>query len=352
MGHLSRKELKKRKAEIRIETVKQKSITSQKKRKRKAEIQVETAKQKEITRQKREAVIQPVKEEPKRTVLPTIKLDQPEKKRGILETLIKGPKGLEGAKKGTLPFGAAGVSFAKVGIKLGKAVTNPKAAQQTASLIQKTIAGIKAHPFSSSVIALGTLGSIIGSYPWAEWAQGEAREVMGFAVAQALREDASPETIQQLRDEQTALWDQNIWEALARLIPGANIAAGFLNKYKALRAQMVVNDKIMADRITQLETGETEDEKWERVREEEAEQDKAAIDYYNEQRKLQVQWEREADKAARNADAAFWRKERAKQDKMEAEDRQAIADFWIAYRKQTLKIANDNRPSNLNFGLL
>ncbi len=113
-----------------------------------------------------------------------------------------------------------------------------------------------------------------------------------------------------------------------------------------------VLDAVAANERIAQETGESTDDKWARIREQEATDDKAAIDYYNEQRKLQVQWEREAEKAGRNADAAFWRKEKEKQAKMEAEDRQAIADFWIAYRKEALKIANDNRPSNLNFGLL
>ena len=39
------------------------------------------------------------------------------------------------------------------------------------------------------------------------------------------------------------------------------------------------------------------------------------------------------------------------QRQKEAEDRQAIADFWTAYRKQAQKQADDSRPSNLNFGL-
>ena len=76
------------------------------------------------------------------------------------------------------------------------------------------------------------------------------------------------------------------------------------------------------------------------------------VEHYNEQRKLQLQWEQEAKRDARNEDATFWARERAKQRKKEAEDRQAIADFWNAYRKASAKLAEDSRPSNLNFGLL
>ena len=39
------------------------------------------------------------------------------------------------------------------------------------------------------------------------------------------------------------------------------------------------------------------------------------------------------------------------QRQKEAEDRQAIADFWNEYKKQAQKASDDSRPSNLNFGL-
>ena len=65
-----------------------------------------------------------------------------------------------------------------------------------------------------------------------------------------------------------------------------------------------------------------------------------------------VRWEREATVAARNEDAAFWRREREKQRAAEAADRIAIAKFWQAYRKQAAKLAEDNRPSKLNFGII
>ena len=68
--------------------------------------------------------------------------------------------------------------------------------------------------------------------------------------------------------------------------------------------------------------------------------------------KKEVVLKARAEKKARNADAAFWAAERERQRELEAKDRQAIAEFWMAYRKAMQKIADDNRPSNLNFGLL
>ncbi len=65
-----------------------------------------------------------------------------------------------------------------------------------------------------------------------------------------------------------------------------------------------------------------------------------------------LQWEEEAKDRDMREDAAFWAKQAKQQRKLEAEDRQAIADFWIAYRKTQYQNSVDNRPSNLNFGLL
>jgi len=42
-------------------------------------------------------------------------------------------------------------------------------------------------------------------------------------------------------------------------------------------------EKIIEDTKTQQETGESEDERWKRIREEETAQDKEAVDYYNEE---------------------------------------------------------------------
>ena len=87
------------------------------------------------------------------------------------------------------------------------------------------------------------------------------------------------------------------------------------------------------------------------------------VDYYNEQRKEMFIFEQEAredakkatregDIIARNEDAVFWRAEQNKTRKAEDEDRKAMADFWLNYRKEVQKISQANAPSNLNFGLL
>ncbi|KKM60522.1 hypothetical protein LCGC14_1540960, partial [marine sediment metagenome] len=47
-------------------------------------------------------------------------------------------------------------------------------------------------------------------------------------------------------------------------------------------------DEMTEDEKIRQETGETEADKWARIRQQEADQDKANIDYYNEERKKMV----------------------------------------------------------------
>ncbi len=281
----------------------------------------------------------------KETVLPTITAKapikaEPEKKRGFLETLVKGPKLPEGQqlKTGTIPIGPGGAKgliekFPALGITI-----NTKTIGLTASLIKK-VGG------ATGVVA------IIGSYPFAGFIKEEALQTLSFGVRSATAA-GDIEGAELALAAQEEVLNPGVWEKIIGTVPFVNIVKQLKDFYEAARIKLEIDRRIVDDIKIQQETGETEDEKWTRIREEEAEQDRSAVDYYNEQRKIMVQWEREAEKAARNEDAKFWRKERAKQAKMEAEDRKAIADFWIAYRKEALKIANDNRPSNLNFGLL
>ena len=126
----------------------------------------------------------------------------------------------------------------------------------------------------------------------------------------------------------------------------------FWRKFKGLKAQANINNKIVDDLRIQIETGETEDDKWTRIKEEEAQAEKDSVDYYNKERRLMLEFEREADVNARDEDAAFWRKEQEKTRAAEKADMEASAKFWLEYRKTAAKLKADTTPSNLNFGLL
>ena len=315
----------------------------------------------------------------------TIQLNEPEKKKGIIEKgvgLLKG-EGLEiGGKTvytplgteespiaaGTLPIGAGGAiaaikgitSATKAAIKAGNAqqkimtasggaktiLTNAKTTIASQSLITKVLTQYK-----KPVVIATSIGAMIGTYPWGEWAAGEAKEIMGFSVNKAIA-TGDIELINKTIQEQDEIFDNNVWESIARLIPGANIIKGFGDKTKALLIQREINDKIMKDEIKKIETGETDDGKWERINQERLEAEKASVDYYNNERKKMLKWEEEASDRDMKEDAAFWRKEREKQSQKEKEDMEATAKFWLEYKKQSQKLSDDSRPSNLNFGLI
>ena len=110
--------------------------------------------------------------------------------------------------------------------------------------------------------------------------------------------------------------------------------------------------KIEEDTQNKIAAGQTDQDDWKQRDIEQKEQEEGLILFYNEQRKLQVQWEQDARNTQRQEDARFWAAERAKQREKEAEDRKAIADFWELYRKKIQEINEANRPSNLNFGLI
>ena len=213
-----------------------------------------------------------------------------------------------------------------------------------------------------TVAAVIMVEKMVSTYPFATFEIAESMDKLAYARSRAA-DAGRDDLVDQLNQLEQEILNPEGWEKVLASLPYTNIQRAAKENIKAAQAGTDVMNKVIEDNRIQRETGESDDDKWSRVREEQAEQDKVAVDYYNEQRKLQVQWELEAKAAARAAtskaerkardeDAKFWAKERAKQREKEAEDRKAIADFWTAYRKQTVKLANDSRPSNLNFGLL
>ncbi len=238
-------------------------------------------------------------------------------------------------------------------------VNNPAARRLTLKLFGKTFSA------KTIVAAGGAIAAAFGSMFLGQWAQAEAPEPVSIVMRDVLRQAEATgdytlywEAVA-ARNELTNL---ETWEEILMWTP-ASVIKGIPNKMKGVIAGGVIMDKLAADKQTQQETGESEDDKWARVREEQAAQDKASTDYYNAERKKMLEWEQEAQAAARKAErkaekkqmeanAKFWADEAEKQREKEAEDRQAIAEFWLEYRKMSQQIADDNRPSNLNFGLL
>ena len=263
-----------------------------------------------------------------------------------IDILMRGAAATPGAIMATRTFrGISGKSgqigtISKTGVQV-----NAKTATQTKSILSRF--------FSKKALAL--YGAWAGAVTIGKWGFAEAAEGITFPTSKFLIPEAQRTGDWTAVDEANALAEEitdiSIWEKIALWTPLAPFI-GIPKKIQGAAAGIAIQTKFTEDQKVKQALGQTEAQYWEQRAEDEAEQDKFAVDYYNEERKKMIEWEREAEIQGRNEDAAFWRDERVRQMKLEAEDRQAIADFWTAYKKESQKIIANSRPSNLNFGLL
>ncbi len=198
-----------------------------------------------------------------------------------------------------------------------------------------------------------------------KWGQAESAEAIAIPMRDAINQakfTGDWSIVDYGLEAANEITDLNIWEKIGLWSPISPLI-GIANKIKGVKAGVTILNKIADNEKVRQETGQTEAEYWEQRDKDQAAQDKASVDYYNEQRKLQVKWENEAYTASRKAQrtedrkfyekqAKFWAEQRELEREREAEDRIAIAEFWIAYRKQMQRLYEDSRPSNLKFGLL
>ena len=224
--------------------------------------------------------------------------------------------------------------------------TNSATKAKTASWLAKL-----AKSTTNPAFVVSTLMGAIGSYPFAGFIKEEALQTLGFSVKSAL-DNKDISGAEQAITLQKEILNPDIWSEIKSKIPFVNIVDQLDNFYESARLKLAVDEKVVSDLKIQIETGETSDEKWTRINQEQADQEKQSIDYYNQERKKMFAWENEAKEQQRNEDARYWAQQREKQNKLEEEERKATADFWEQYKKRAQKLADDSRPSKLNFGLL
>lgn len=232
-----------------------------------------------------------------------------------------------------------------------KTVTYVNQLKGTTSVVDITTASM-VKPLAivgTTLLAVGWLlekslgGKNIGRFVGEE----EAAQAAGMAVWMAQSADDYDTYLAARALQEEALNPENR-DNLKSYVPYANFADGLDNYANITLAAGKIMDKIMYDK----ETGESDEDKWARINQEKLDSEQASIDYYNEERKKLVQWELDAKAEQRDDDATFWAAEAEKQRILEEEDRQAIADFWLNYKKMTVLLQDVNRPSNLKFGLL
>jgi len=166
-----------------------------------------------------------------------------------------------------------GATGAMVGSGVTQFATNTATKAATMSLLSKLGLGVS---------AAGLAVTAIGSYPFAGFIQEEAIQTLGFGINSAVRNGdiEGAETATQEVEEILAQKD-----SILSSIPYANVLSKLGKFFEAARIKNAIDKKVIEDMKTQMETGESEEEKWKRVREEEAEQERATIDYYNQERK-------------------------------------------------------------------
>ena len=262
--------------------------------------------------------------------------------QAVTTPLLAGTGGLSQTFAAGQPTVAAdGLSFAANTATRGRAMT----------FMTNLASKFKSPAFAMSMIVGAVTSSLGGKVFGSFLGQEEANQALSFQLERALSEGdvETYDEFKDLRDELLA--DNTLWEEIQTYFPIKNVADGLNDYREAATAGAVIQDRRAENEREKLATGQTDAEYWTQRAAEQAEEDRAIIDYYNEERKQQLEWEREAAAANRDDDAKFWRDEREKQRVKEAEDREAIALFWTKYRKQAQKAADNQRPSNLNFGL-
>jgi len=227
----------------------------------------------------------PITEEPIKPV---------KEKRGLVESLLKGPEELEGAIKGTVPIGLpigiatnAPALFEKAAVasRVIKGATNaqraritreayaheissktgnliPKGTKQTQRAFigkpattgvskvfgkRKFILSQFAHNMKSELstasllvkagFATGIAGIVaasVGTYPFAEFELAEATDKIGIAMFRASQE-GDQQKVEELADFLDELLDEDVWEEVISKIPYANVIQNVRKNIKAAR---------------------------------------------------------------------------------------------------------------------
>jgi len=231
---------------------------------------------------------------------------------------------------------------------------NPKTGKTVTKIITTSGKAISTETLKNAFIP------VIGSYPFAGFVKEEALQTLGFAVS-AAKASGDMQGEQDAIDMQNALLDPNVESQIKMAIPWVNVIDQLNNFYKAARLKTAIDQKSLDDRKIQLETGETEDEKWARIRQEKLDQEEAdrLADelYYANIARLEA----EAKAAERKADEEYWTKILADSEARAQKKKDEQDEYWSMYYKSLAEASKTTTttsgssyepPSKLNFGLI
>ncbi len=267
----------------------------------------------------------------------------------------------------------ASTTIGPTGFRIGLGITQANALQfggkaavkagayATNTVTKKlTVSWLVSHGFKAATAT--TLLTAIGSYPFAYFIKEEALQAIKGSYTGAMIAK-NYEQAQLAIDERNEILNPGPTERILMAIPIANTVKQLLDLFETGRTAVEIDQKVLDDIKTAILSGDSEEDQRRKAKEEEIEMNKVA----NEER---IQLQKEYNQNKRNADAAaaaskraedkkfyeeqsrFWQEQADLTRQKEAEDRLAIAKFWLEYQKAKQVIADNNRPSNLNFGLL
>jgi len=250
--------------------------------------------------------------------------------------------------------------------------TNPTTGVITTSSTSETSMMKPLAIVGATIYAAGWLSEkMLGGKNFANFlGKEEAAQGAGMAVYIAQQSDNYDQYLAARELQKAALADAKGSD----LMPYKNVADGIDKYTEVTLAAGEIMDKIMLDKQTAEANGEGYEETEARIRANKELGEIAMRDDYErrakerEARKRELEIKaREEDIAAYNADAEkdraaelkqiqkqidMYNKDAEEDRKKEEEDRIAMGEYWLAYDKLKQKMADDSRPSNLNFGIL
>jgi len=237
----------------------------------------------------------------------------------------------------------------------GKIVPNTKTGLLTTNLLSKQakIAGV-------SIGAAVLLKEVIGTYPYAGFLQEEALQTIGYGVSTASK-NGDLEGAQAAIDLQREMLNPNLWNQIQASIPWVNVMQSLRQFREAAALKLEIDQKMVDTMKQKVETGETDDQMWSRLRQEQdtrREQQRTDDDEYYKQIELR---RAEAKQQERWNDEAYYNNIAKQKEKALKERREEEQAYWAAVYRRIDEVRTINTPSKkndelsyskLNFGLL
>jgi len=234
-------------------------------------------------------------------------------------------------------------------VTAGRVALNTKTSVMTLKTLKNT------YKFSNKALAYG--GAWAGAVFLGKWGQAESVEPLGILMGSTLIPNAEKTGDWSLVDEameaRNELLDMSIWGKIASWSPLSPFV-GIPKKIKGAIEASKIQDRVIEDLKVQLETGETDDQMYARIRAE------------NEAYEAQRQADRDAASVLarderRTESDEYYAKIRRDNEAYEIKRQKEKDDYWSAYwlEKDKLKKEGESNsagsyepPSNLGFGLL